>query len=129
MRDFHFCGRFAFIHDINSLLVQTVPSRYFFVNRSNCHAPSGCCCDAQENSDTLDQERQSQQSTRLADFHARDKGEAQMWVAKLGQTVMENGNVFAVLMDVVRYCSLRQLPKTLYEVGDQYRRNVWVCTI
>ncbi len=32
-------------------------------------------------------------------------------------------NVFGVLMDVVKHCSLGQISAALYEVGGEYRRN------
>jgi len=38
--------------------------------------------------------------------------------------VIENGNVFAVLMDAVRHCSLGQITAALYGGGGQYRRNM-----
>jgi len=43
---------------------------------------------------------------------------------KLKQTVIDNGNVFAVLVDAVRCCSLGQISTALYEVGGQYRRSM-----
>ena len=43
---------------------------------------------------------------------------------KLKQTVIEDGNVFAVLVDAVKYCSLGQISSALYEVGGQYRRSM-----
>ena len=43
---------------------------------------------------------------------------------KLKQAVIDNGNVFAVLMDVMRNCSLGQISSALYEVGGQYRRSM-----
>jgi methylmalonyl-CoA mutase len=36
-----------------------------------------------------------------------------------------NGNVFEVLMDAVRVCSLGQITNALFEVGGQYRRNMY----
>ena len=33
-------------------------------------------------------------------------------------------NVFNVLMDAVRVCSLGQITRTLFEVGGKYRRNM-----
>jgi methylmalonyl-CoA mutase len=38
--------------------------------------------------------------------------------------VIEDANVFAVLMDAVRCCSLGQITHALFEVGGQYRRNM-----
>jgi methylmalonyl-CoA mutase len=38
--------------------------------------------------------------------------------------VIDNGNVFAVLMDAMRHCSLGQISSALYEVGGQYRLSM-----
>ena len=35
-----------------------------------------------------------------------------------------NGNLFAELMETVKYCSLGQITHALYEVGGQYRRSM-----
>jgi methylmalonyl-CoA mutase len=43
---------------------------------------------------------------------------------RLKKAVIENENVFAVLMDAVRVCSLGQITHALFEVGGQYRRNM-----
>ena len=43
---------------------------------------------------------------------------------RLQQAVMDDGNVFEVLMDAVRCCSLGEITDTLFEVGGRYRRNV-----
>ena len=40
------------------------------------------------------------------------------------RAVIENKNVFEVLMDAVRVCSLGQITNALFEVGGQYRRNM-----
>jgi len=42
---------------------------------------------------------------------------------RLQQAVIENSDVFAVLLDAVRVCSLGQITNALFEVGGQYRRN------
>jgi methylmalonyl-CoA mutase len=68
-------------------------------------------------------EKQSQLK-RLRDFHARHASAAQVQLARLRQAVIENHNVFEVLMDAVRCCSLGQITKALFEVGGQYRRNM-----
>ncbi len=70
------------------------------------------------------EEEKQGQLKRLADFQARHAAEAPKWLAKLRQTVIENGNVFDVLVDAVRYCSLGQITSTLYQVGGQYRRSM-----
>jgi methylmalonyl-CoA mutase len=64
------------------------------------------------------------QLERLADFHRRHAQEAPAALAKLRQTVIDNGNVFAQLVDTVRVCSLGQITTALFEVGGQYRRSM-----
>jgi methylmalonyl-CoA mutase len=72
---------------------------------------------------STEEEKQSQLK-RLADFHARNAAEAPAVLKRLQQAVMDNGNVFEVLMDAVRVCSLGQITSALFEVGGQYRRNM-----
>src|SRR5207249_3763384 len=43
---------------------------------------------------------------------------------RLQQAVINNKNVFEVLMDAVRVCSLGQITNALFEVGGQYRRSM-----
>src|SRR5437016_7529149 len=69
-------------------------------------------------------EEKESQLQRLADFHARHADEEPAALAKLKQTVIEDGNVFAELMNTVRVCSLGQITHALFEVGGQYRRNM-----
>jgi len=68
-------------------------------------------------------EKQSQLA-RLADFHARHAAAAPEQLKRLQQAVIANANVFEVLMDAVRVCSLGQITEALFEVGGQYRRNM-----
>ncbi|MDX9886593.1 fused isobutyryl-CoA mutase/GTPase IcmF [Thauera sp.] len=70
------------------------------------------------------EEEKQGQLKRLADFHARNKAEAPKWQARLQQAVIDNTNVFEVLVDAVRYCSLGQITEALYKVGGQYRRSM-----
>jgi len=64
------------------------------------------------------------QLARLADFHARHAGQAPAQLRRLQQAVIEDRNVFEVLMDAVRVCSLGQITNALFEVGGQYRRSL-----
>jgi len=64
------------------------------------------------------------QLERLEDFHARHAAESPAMLKKLQQAVIDNRNVFAVLMDAVRCCSLGQITHALFEVGGQYRRSM-----
>ena len=72
---------------------------------------------------STEEEKQSQLK-RLRDFQGRNAKEAPLWLARLKQAVIENRNVFEVLFDAVRHCSLGQIAGALYEVGGQYRRSM-----
>lgn len=72
---------------------------------------------------STDEEKQSQLK-RLRDFHARNAASAPEMINRLQQAAIKNENMFAVLMDAVRHCSLGQITGALYEVGGQYRRNM-----
>ncbi|HYS14581.1 MAG TPA: hypothetical protein VEN28_14820, partial [Burkholderiaceae bacterium] len=69
------------------------------------------------------EEKQSQLK-RLHDFQARCADQAPAQLERLRDAVIRNENVFAVLMDAVRCCSLGQITNALFEVGGQYRRNM-----
>ena len=70
-----------------------------------------------------DDEKQSQ-LRRLRDFQARHAGERPVMLERLRQAALGGENLFAVLMDAVRSCSLGEITDTLFEVGGRYRRNV-----
>ena len=72
---------------------------------------------------STDDEKQSQLQ-RLADFHQRHAAESPAVLKRLQQAVIDNRNVFEVLMDAVRVCSLGQITSALFEVGGQYRRSM-----
>ncbi|WP_291009816.1 fused isobutyryl-CoA mutase/GTPase IcmF [Hydrogenophaga sp.] len=72
---------------------------------------------------STDEEKQSQLK-RLADFHATHAQAAPAMLERLKQAVIHNHNVFEVLMEAVRVCSLGQITSALFEVGGQYRRNM-----
>jgi methylmalonyl-CoA mutase len=68
-------------------------------------------------------EKQSQLK-RLRQFQSKHEATAPETLERLRQAVMRDENVFAVLMDAVRVCSLGQITHALFEVGGQYRRNM-----
>ena len=43
---------------------------------------------------------------------------------RLREAVIHDENVFAVLMDAVRVCSLGEITHALFEVGGEYRRSM-----
>ena len=53
-----------------------------------------------------------------------DADEAEAAITRLKEAATSGDNVFAVLMDAARVCSLGQVTEAFFEVGGQYRRNV-----
>ena len=43
---------------------------------------------------------------------------------QLQEAAIRNENMFEVLMEATKYCSLGQLTAAMFEVGGQYRRNM-----
>jgi methylmalonyl-CoA mutase len=70
------------------------------------------------------EEEKRSQLQRLQDFHARHAQAAPAMLERLKRAVIDNANVFDVLMDAVRVCSLGQITNALFEVGGQYRRSM-----
>ncbi len=70
------------------------------------------------------EEEKESQLRRLADFHQRHAAAAPAMLQRLQQAVIDNRNVFTVLMEAVRVCSLGQITNALFEVGGQYRRSM-----
>ena len=64
------------------------------------------------------------QLKRLAGFQKRHAKEAPTMLARLKDAARNDENVFAVLIEAVRVCSLGQITNALFEVGGQYRRNM-----
>jgi methylmalonyl-CoA mutase len=72
---------------------------------------------------STDEEKQSQ-LRRLRQFQERNRQDGEAMLARLRQAAINNENLFAVLVDAVRCCSLGQITTALFEVGGQYRRNM-----
>ncbi len=60
----------------------------------------------------------------LQAFHTRHEAKSAAMLKKLQQAAINNENLFAELMETVKYCSLGQITNALYAVGGQYRRNM-----
>ncbi|MET6998772.1 methylmalonyl-CoA mutase family protein [Chitinophaga defluvii] len=69
------------------------------------------------------EEKEFQISTLTA-FQQRHGHKSAAALKKLQQVAINNGNLFAELMETVKHCSLGQITHALYEVGGQYRRNM-----
>ena len=72
---------------------------------------------------STEQEKQGQ-IERLRDFQKRHKNDAPAALKRLQHAATNDENVFAVLMDAVRVCSLGQITDALFDAGGQYRRNM-----
>jgi methylmalonyl-CoA mutase len=70
------------------------------------------------------EEEKKSQLRRLERFHATHADASPAALARLRDAALNGENVFAVLMDAVRVCSLGQITSALFEVGGRYRRNV-----
>jgi methylmalonyl-CoA mutase len=72
---------------------------------------------------STEDEKRSQLS-RLQAFHERQAAASAEMLQHLQAAVLDNRNVFDLLMQAVRVCSLGQITRALFEVGGQYRRSM-----
>ena len=70
-----------------------------------------------------EEEKKAQIST-LKRMHAQHKHASDTWLRRLQESAVHNENMFEVLMEVCKVCSLGQITQRLFEVGGQYRRNM-----
>ena len=68
-------------------------------------------------------EKQAQINT-LQNLHNANALQSDTALRSLQKVAVENGNIFAELMEAVKVCSLGQITGALFEVGGQYRRNM-----
>ncbi|HJY55201.1 MAG TPA: methylmalonyl-CoA mutase family protein, partial [Streptosporangiaceae bacterium] len=85
--------------------------------------PAGTMAAPAELARATEEEKKSQLE-RVRDFTERHRDQAHAALAELKDAARSGGNVFAVLMDAARVCSLQQITEAFFEVGGQYRRNV-----
>jgi len=69
-------------------------------------------------------EEKEHQIQNLQAFWKRNENKSAGMLQRLKSVAINNGNLFAELMETVKYCSLGQITHALYEVGGQYRRNM-----
>jgi methylmalonyl-CoA mutase len=60
----------------------------------------------------------------LAVLKEARKDESEKWLNILQETAIKNENMFEVLMEASKFCSLGQITNALFNVGGQYRRNM-----
>ena len=69
-------------------------------------------------------EEKEYQITMLSELHNSHKEKHDEFVKKLQHAAIQNQNIFDELMEAVKFMSLGQITKALFEVGGQYRRNM-----
>ena len=69
-------------------------------------------------------EEKESQLRRVRAYQEGHRSEADVALARLKEAAIQGENVFAVLMDAARVCTLQQVTEAFFEVGGQYRRNV-----
>jgi len=70
------------------------------------------------------EEEKQLQINNLKALQERNSEEAQQYLQQLQQAALNNQNLFDVLIETVKYCSLGQITNALFDVGGQYRRNM-----
>jgi len=69
-------------------------------------------------------EEKEHQINMLSKLHTVHKEVAQAVLKDLQEAAIQNKNIFAVMMEACKVCSLGQITTALFEVGGQYRRNM-----
>jgi methylmalonyl-CoA mutase len=69
-------------------------------------------------------EEKEYQITMLNELKKGNAEKGKEMLHRLQQVAIHNQNIFAELMETVKYCSLGQITHALFEVGGQYRRNM-----
>ncbi|MGR9106467.1 MAG: methylmalonyl-CoA mutase family protein, partial [Gammaproteobacteria bacterium] len=65
-----------------------------------------------------------EQINRVKAFKKNHQAQSGKALAAIREAAVRNENIFAVLMDAVRVCSLGQITEVLTEVGGKYRRHL-----
>ena len=69
-------------------------------------------------------EEKEYQINMLDQLHQAMPQQAETQLKNIRHAAIQNKNIFEVLMDATKYCSLGQLTQSMFEVGGQYRRNM-----
>ena len=70
------------------------------------------------------EEEKQYQINMLAQLHKGNENVVAEQLSKLQKAAVQNENVFELLMEASKYCSLGQITDALFMVGGQYRRNM-----
>lgn len=70
------------------------------------------------------EEEKQYQINMLSNLHSCAAKQSKDAIGKIQHAAIHNENMFAELMEAVKYCSLGQLTNAMFQVGGQYRRNM-----
>lgn len=70
------------------------------------------------------EEEKQYQISMLNELHNGNANLVAEQLANLQKAAINNQNIFEVLMEATKYCSLGQITNSLFMVGGQYRRNM-----
>ena len=70
------------------------------------------------------EEEKQEQIKTLENLHKTYHDKEAEQITALQNAAINNENIFEVLMNATKYCSLGQITSGLFEVGGQYRRNM-----
>ncbi|XPF94579.1 methylmalonyl-CoA mutase family protein [Colwellia sp. RE-S-Sl-9] len=70
------------------------------------------------------EEEKNYQIEMLATLQKVNKDQAQVLLKKLQTAAINHENIFELMMDACKVCSLGQIVSSLFEAGGQYRRNM-----
>ncbi len=71
-----------------------------------------------------DEKEKKYQISMLKELHEGNNKQSIKILNELKKSTIENKNIFEVLMEASKICSLGQITESLFEVGGQYRRNM-----
>ena len=64
------------------------------------------------------------QISMLYELHKGNNAKSAEMLSKVQEAAIQNKNIFEVLIDAGKVCSLGEITNALFEVGGQYRRNM-----
>jgi len=70
------------------------------------------------------EEEKKYQITMLKQLHKNSKDKSAGLLSNLQEAAVQNKNLFEVLIEAGKVCSLGEITNALFEVGGQYRRNM-----
>ncbi len=70
------------------------------------------------------EEEKKGQLDALKNYQLINEKQSTKWLKEIQRAAIGQENMFAVLMEASKYCTLGQITHALFEVGGQYRRNM-----